>query len=162
MDNPCQPCKDFIRSTEQLFGTTLGKYGFTLADCYGEPSGRGSECQVMYRASIGQLLFVWQDGAAFCCLGTREATFPPFELLRGTGEYGWYYSIALAEAEAATRLVSDRMWRDFAKGDASSYEWEAALLAERAERLFAYLAATAPQIARQQLAEALDKQPTIW
>ncbi|MCB9128920.1 MAG: hypothetical protein H6638_13545 [Ardenticatenales bacterium] len=137
MNATCQECQPFIDETERVYGETLSKYAFELAECYGEREGR--ECQVMYRASIGNLLFVLQDGVSGSFVGKVGTRFPPFVLLRSGGEFGWYATLTLAEVESGEDILTRKLMRQFISRKVYSYEWGAKILAERIERLFRFL-----------------------
>ena len=133
----CALCQYFVDDTELLFAPTLERYAFEFVACTSEREGR--ECRALYRSPHVSLLFILQDGQASCLLAQHNTLFPPNELLLGTGDHGWYHISFLAEIEANRIIVTRKLLQEFTEGRVSEYEWQAELLAERAERLFPML-----------------------
>lgn len=157
MEPRCGACQPFVDETERLFQATLQRYHFRFAQCLAEREGR--ECQAMYESLYASILFLQGDGSAACLIGAPGTPFPPFVLLHGIGDYGWYHVIPLAEVEAGRRLVSRCLMRAFIAGRVPYYAWQAQFLDERAERLFALVAQADPHDLAEAVARHVKKSP---
>ena len=130
-------CESFIAETEQLFAATLVRFRFERVTFV---KGAGAaDCQAMYESPLGRLLFFLCDGCANVCLGTRRAAFHAARPFVQPGEGGWYHLVALAEIAAGGPLLTPQLQQRILEGRLSYYQWQATLLAERAEALFSLL-----------------------
>ena len=136
MNSDCKECQPFIDETERLFGPTIRKYGFEFSECEGMRQGR--ECQVMYRASIGNLLFVLQDGAPSCFLGVRTQSLPPLVLLGDRGDYNWYHVVTLTEIALGNLVYDMRVDKAIRKGKSTFLHGRVICLQSIAFNCFCY------------------------
>ncbi|MCB9128921.1 MAG: hypothetical protein H6638_13550 [Ardenticatenales bacterium] len=156
MNSDCKECQPFIDETERLFGPTIRKYGFEFSECEGMRQGR--ECQVMYRASIGNLLFVLQDGAPSCFLGVRTQSLPPLVLLGDRGDYNWYHVVTLTEIALGNLVYDMRVDKAIRKGKIDFFAWQSDLLAEHSLQLFLLLESSDAGWLTQQADGVVDKR----
>lgn len=134
MNIECGDCSDFVDLTERSFGEILEQYGFQPVRCWSERGGR--ECLLMLESEIGRLLFERSDGSENCTLGSLEAEFPQSGL-HGQGESGWYHVVSLLEFKTGKKLLTRRRRDRFIEGKEGYFAWQAELLSQNADMLFA-------------------------